>query len=150
MALSKHPICLKDCKPTPGMSFKEWVETTKLTLDQIDGIEEMTLGQKDNLLWHKGRPGRITASKCSSVIRAKKLSVKKNLAKELVNPQPKTTTIAMRWGIDHENDALEQYAMEFEIPSLQSAGLILHNPTGALGCSPDSIATDPKTGKDKS
>ena len=53
----------------------------------------------------------------------------------------------MRWGMTHEQTALEQYAMEFEIPKLENAGLILHNPTGALGCSPDSIATDPKTGK---
>lgn len=130
------------------MSFDHWINSIVMhSMDQRDGLEEATRGQSQNPLWFKARSGRITASNCGQVLRAVKNEAKKTLARQLVDSKSSQVTQAMRWGIEHEQQAIVKYAEEFGVKNLQSSGLYVHYPTGALGCSPDSIACDPKTGE---
>lgn len=104
-------------------------------------IQERTVTQSANNLWHMLRSKRITASKFGTV--AKRLRDFENLVKQL-NPSRHMVTAAMRRGIELEPRAAMTYAnMEKKSSvNLFPSGLIIHPKCPWLGCSPDRLVYD--------
>ncbi|XP_031570411.1 uncharacterized protein LOC116304773 [Actinia tenebrosa] len=106
--------------------------STEASLD----IQEKTMTQSANNLWHVLRSKRITASKFGIV--AKRVRDFENLVKQL-NPSRHVVTAPMRRGIEMEPTAAMTYANNLKGGSvtLFPSGLIIHPKCPWLGCSPD-------------
>ena len=98
-------------------------------------INEETIGQRENILWHSVRKGRLTASNFGLAIRAKKFTP--SLRKQLLGQNDLQSVKALSWGIDHEEEAVKQFC-EQSGKKVTKCGIWLDK-TGLLGASPDGI-----------
>ncbi|XP_052792116.1 uncharacterized protein LOC128226275 [Mya arenaria] len=111
---------------------------------QADNVEEETRGQAQSKLWQRYRAGRVTASKAKAVSSTNKASPSQSLIKEICYPGEKCIqTNAMKWGCDHETDALQKFMEEIgplhKNSRLQNSGFVISQDVPFIGASPDGI-----------
>ncbi len=121
----------------------------ELTRARIIEIAKETIGQRINPKWQEYRKNRLTGS-----IFGKALSKMRNsncpfdlyfggkLRDQILQKRPFETNIAMKWGIDHEAEAIEKYQF-LSGNKVEDTGIWLF-PDGILAASPDGLVVDPK------
>ena len=119
-----------------------------------DELEIKTKGQSLNEFWKQARYGRITASKCSKIVKAykkPKTEKLKKLANELVfgtSPPNFFAQRAMKWGTDNESTAMKLFKeLNPELSIEDENGLYVSKQHMFLGASPDGLATGDNTEK---
>ncbi|XP_046841849.1 uncharacterized protein LOC124435961 [Xenia sp. Carnegie-2017] len=117
------------------------LDAIMITQEESLDIQEKTITQSANSLWHMLRSKRITASKFGIVARRSRDF--ENLVKQL-NPSRHVITAAMKRGIDLESTAAMAYANVAKNGSVNlfPSGLIIHPRCPWLGCSPDRLVYD--------
>ena len=119
-----------------------------LSQERIREIERATVGQKLNPLWMEYRQSRITASKFGRALKALGQYVasgNKNKFSELrrgIIGKSYYTCDAIRWGNDHEAEALKSYERQTGNKVIESGIWVF--PEGDLAASPDGLVLDPK------
>lgn len=110
---------------------------------ECDAIELATQLQRDSELWEAQRRGRITASSFHDVYVLRDTTSTKSLCKRLLMPKSLSHIVAVKWGIDNEDEARQQYMQEMfsshESFCCKSSGLVVNPLYPHLGASPDGI-----------
>ena len=111
----------------------------KVSLDQALEYERMTRDQSMCKDWHRLRKYRLTASNFKAICsRRKDLE---SLSARLLRGKV-VQTAAMRYGIQHEDEAANQYADQFG-REVYPVGFVINPSLPHLGCSPDRRVYDP-------
>jgi len=122
-------VCLDNAKQA---AFDSLGVTRAVAID----LQNKTVTQSANNLWHLLRKKRLTASKFG--ICAKRLTHYEKLVDQL-NPSRRVVTADMRRGIELESEAAMAYAnvAKSGLVNLYPSGLIINPKSPWLGCSPD-------------
>ena len=109
----------------------------------IQHIENTTRGQHNNPRWHAMRKGLVTASNIKKVVTAMKRPWIKpsKLKSDLLNGISSPMNDAMEWGIDYEEDALDEYVEQMDLDGFKLCrpGLFLYPNNPLVGASPDGV-----------
>ena len=70
----------------------------------IDAVQDLTVGQRNNPLWHLVRKGRLTASNFGCVLNAKRATP--SLVKRLLGEYDISWVKAVAWGVSNESEAI--------------------------------------------
>lgn len=104
--------------------------------------------QSESDLWKMMRCLIFTASVAKQVVKiASEESMKTYLRSHLWNMDEEVITVAIKWGMDHEKDARDEY-IEWKtetsgcIVTVEQTGLLVKRDFPFLGCSPDGIVTE--------
>ena len=111
-----------------------------LTHSHIEETAMATSGQRNNPLWLKSRVGRLTASNFGRVYRASQSNrpyAADDIRKSFWEPNDISSCPPVKWGIDHEKDAIEAYKKQTGY-DVKETGLWLF-PNGFIGASPDGL-----------
>jgi hypothetical protein len=108
---------------------------TKIDENMAVTISRLTVGQRDNPLWHHARNGRLTASNFGVVLNAKRATP--SLIKRLLGEYDASRAKAVVWGVNNENEAVKSFSNQTGLP-VEETGIWLH-PSGLLGASPDGL-----------
>lgn len=101
-------------------------------------VEKATRGQRTNPLWSRVRAGRLTASHFGDVLKAcRRNSFPPSLFATLLGEYDLSGVKAVQWGIEHEDEAVEEYVRCFD-QQVADIGLLLHH-SGVLAASPDRL-----------
>ena len=119
-----------------------------ITEDEAVSLEKGTKAQAESTVWHRARKYRLTASTFGKIVKRKK--DKDNLARELIRSKDISNVPAVRYGLQHEERAVKQYA-EYRKNrgihiSVHSCGLVVNPAYPWLAASPDRIVFDRDTG----
>ena len=114
------------------------VHSSKLDEQKIVRISEITVGQRNNPVWHIARRGRLTASNFGSVLNAKRVTP--SLLKRLLGEYNLSRVKAIQWGVDNEEEAIRAFTLK-TAKSVKETG-IWFDSSGILGASPDGIVDD--------
>lgn len=125
------------------------LRTMKLSEEEVDFVARSTKGQKDNLLWHQQRVGRITSSTVHAVIRTDTDNPSKSVVESVCYPRKHPIkSEAIMWGNDNEAKALKAYkdVMKSSVSShnnfaVEQDGLYLSKDKPFIGASADAIMT---------
>lgn len=122
------------------------------TDDDLKDLELKTRGQSSNPLWIKARVGRITASKCSRIVKAYKQAQPQKealdkLASEIISATSPSFNMfakrAIQWGLDNECRAMCKFKELYpELIIEEHHGLFVSSKHMFLGASPDGLALD--------
>ena len=114
-----------------------------VSLTECDAIETATQSQRDSEVWEAQRRGRITASSFHDVYALRDTTSTKSLCKRLLMPKSLSHIAAVKWGIDNEDKARQQYTKEMsgshESFCCKPSGLVVNPLYPHLGASPDGI-----------
>ena len=83
-----------------------------VSLTECDAIETATQSQRDSEVWEAQRRGRITASSFHDVYALRDTTSTKSLCKRLLMPKSLSHIAAVKWGIDNEDKARQQYTIK--------------------------------------
>jgi hypothetical protein len=129
---------------------QEVLDKLKLSAGAINEIEKQTRGQATNNLWFLVKYMRLTASSCLKTKNFKK-TVEELVKKQTVwieDEEGKQVAYqpwlgeAVQWGIDHEEEAVEEYKRLKKPKQLRhSPGLVMHK-DGIIGASCDAFVVD--------
>jgi len=111
-----------------------------IPFERIKEIAFQTTGQRDNLYWKRVRAGKLTSSKFGQALNAMRKSHAYNIHKvreEIYFPKDLSRIPAVRWGIDHECDAIDAYTKKTG-NIVKPTGIWLF-PNGFMGASPDGL-----------
>ena len=121
----------------------------ELSRARIIEIAKETIGQRNNPKWQEYRKNRVTGSLFGKALSKMRNSNKPfdvysgaNLRGQILQTRPFETNTAMKWGIDHEADAIEKYQF-LTGNKVEDTGIWLF-PDGILAASPDGLVVDPK------
>ena len=142
-----------DQRCCPPLSFSELPPFyTVLTEQEYNNLEGLTVTEADSLNieectrlqsccpeWHKLRKQRIIASSFKRVFSRQKDF--DSVAIQLIGRKP-IPTAAMKYGLDHEHEAAEQYSATQQV-NTYPVGFIINPSAPYLGCSPDRRVYDP-------
>ena len=121
--------------PDTVLAEKEMLFYDSLTVTRIQSseYEAQTREQSRSKDWHRLRRMRITASNFKRVCSRRK----DHEALSFMLAQGKTIqTASMKYGIDHEDEAAQQYSQHFG-RDVYSVGLVINPSVPHLACSPD-------------
>ncbi|XP_074039917.1 uncharacterized protein isoform X1 [Leptinotarsa decemlineata] len=108
--------------------------------DMASDIEVKTQGQRTSEEWYRQRTGRITASVFKDVCKTSLKKPSLSLIKLICYPQ-KICTKQMKWGIEHEETAINKYhesmIEKHENFLVNKVGLVISVTWPQLGASPD-------------
>jgi hypothetical protein len=121
------------------------VEKAAMTAEQAEKVERETRDQQNSPAWYAYRAGRITATQMHSVFRFNIANPAISTVKSVVYPGRKINNDAVRWGIQHEEQACKNYvkAVEHEHHGLhvEKCGFFVNPRCPYMGASPDRIVT---------
>ncbi len=87
-----------------------------LSRARVIEIAKETIGQRINPKWQEYRKNRLTGSLFGKALRKMRptdlpldLFSGAKLRAQIIQSRPFETNIPMKWGIDHERDAIEKY-----------------------------------------
>ena len=112
----------------------------QLTEMEIRDLAFKTTGQRKNAGWMEARRGRLTASNFGKAISAMNNPHSTNiqrLREDIFNPRKLDNIPAIKWGTDHEAEAIDQYAKRMKVV-VKPTGLWLF-PNGVMGATPDAL-----------
>lgn len=81
----------------------------KMSREDSKNIEDCTRNQRESDDWYEQRCGRLTASTFHDVLARKTSSNPDVIVKRLVKKQDLSHLPAIKWGIEHEEEAREAY-----------------------------------------
>ncbi len=117
--------------------------------ERIKEIANLTIGQRDNPLWHEYRKNRFTASQFGKILTAHESAFEDdwnfdflNLKNELLGNKPVVLVPPMVWGQDHENLAILEYERKTGT-KVEPTGIWIF-PNGHFAASPDGLIFDSK------
>jgi len=120
-----------------------------ITQERIQEIAKLTIGQRDNPLWHEYRKNRFTASQFGKILSAYDSSSEDDwnldftkLESELLGNKPVVLVPPMVWGQDHENLAIREYEKKTDT-KVEPTGIWIF-PNGNFAASPDGIIYNDK------
>ena len=127
-------------------SCKTIFESMKITGEEAEYLEQSTKLQAQSNLWFEHRKGRLTASKFARISCAR-IDSSRSLLKSVMQYNPPITSRvpALKWGVDHENVARQQYidmmSHQHNTFECHPAGLMVCIEHSHLGASPDGLVT---------
>ena len=121
----------------------------EVSKERIREIANLTIGQRDNPLWHEYRKNRFTASQFGKILEAYEADCEDDwnyefhkLESELLGNKPVVLVPPMVWGQDHENLAIREYEKKTGT-KVEATGIWIF-PNGNFAASPDGIIYDDK------
>ena len=114
------------------------IRRSKLDVHKIARISQLTVGQRENPVWHLARRGRLTASNFGSVLKAKRVTP--SLIKRLLGEYDLSRVKAVQWGVNNEKEAIKAFTLKTG-KIVKDTG-IWFDSSGILGASPDGIVDD--------
>ncbi|KAG5870683.1 hypothetical protein JTB14_003881 [Gonioctena quinquepunctata] len=113
-----------------------------LTQNKVKEVVNKTIGQAKNENWLIARKNRLTASNFGAVLAAvNRQRYPPSLFKKLLNGYDLSLVMAIQWGKEHENVALNTFSDAFDNMDIIPTGLWLDE-SGFLGASPDGLCGD--------
>ena len=100
-------------------------------------MEQKTKQQSKCPLWYELRKCRITSSNFGTV--AKRKNAFKSLAKQLTCNKQLSHVPSLKWGVDHEGAAHQQYELQHKSHQVIHSGLWIDIERGWLASSPDGL-----------
>ena len=155
--LSNHPQLKASQTPSEKLSqeeqFKErclqYEKAQRLTIKDVEQIDQATMGQSGNESWFKHRHDKITASVVGTIINKRKTTPPDNLVKKIMGyEKQKSIPKACKHGIEFEPKAAEAYVEYMKMNghpdiSVKETGLALMPEHSWLGASVDRVVHDP-------
>jgi len=121
----------------------------EVSKERIREIANLTVGQRDNPLWHEYRKNRFTASQFGKILTSYEAIYDGEwnldfhyLKNEILGNKPVIVVPAMVWGQDHEAAAIREYERKTGT-KVCPTGIWLF-PNGHFAASPDGLIFDPK------
>jgi hypothetical protein len=111
------------------------MEKVKVNDPVIDAVQNLTVGQRNNPLWHLVRKGRLTASNFGCVLNAKRATP--SLVKRLLGEYDISRVKAVAWGVSNESEAIKAFTSHTGL-RVEETGIWL-DANGILGASPDGL-----------
>jgi len=112
-----------------------------LSEDECSTIEFSTRDQRNSDEWYRQRQGRLTASEFHKIYAMQKQTNPTTVAKRLLSKPSISHIPAIRWGVDHEDVARQNYIEEMSSSHINfkcaNAGLMVNPLYPHLGASPD-------------
>ncbi|XP_068728761.1 uncharacterized protein [Montipora capricornis] len=108
-------------------------DSLTVTMEQALEYEEQTREQSASKDWHRLRKHRLTASNFKQICSRRKDH--ETLSARLLNSKV-VQTAAMKYGIEHEEEAAQQYVQQFG-RNVFPVGFVINPSLPHLGCSPD-------------
>lgn len=125
---------------------EEFISSLNISDEQIQIINEQTLGQSESQFWFAQRAGRVTASSFYTVCHLRDTTDRRNTVKNLMNYCPLNSDSApeqLVWGHEKETVAINQYlkktSKKHKSVTVDRSGLIVAKSMPFLGASPDGI-----------
>ncbi|KAL5238891.1 hypothetical protein ACI65C_006301 [Semiaphis heraclei] len=123
----------------------KFLNSLKLTMNEIVELERRTIGQQNNSDWQTYRKSRLTASNFGKVCKLRPSTSRVNAVKSILYDIFQGNS-ATRYGIENEPMAKRNFEKIFNL-SIQPAGLFIHGTFNHLAASPDgltrSLSDDP-------
>ena len=108
--------------------------------------DKQTINQAESITWHMLREGRLTGSRVHDVLHTDQVHPAPSLIKRICGKSSvmKTSVPSLRWGIDHEKDAIAdfmdyQISQSHESPAISKSGLVIKQDYPFLAASPDGL-----------
>ena len=123
---------------------RDFFRQLTVTPAQVSTVESGTTGQADNPLWKRIRAGKVSASKSHQVAHTDMNKPAPSIIKSVCYPSLSCkTTPEMKWGIDHEDDAVSAY-IAVNTPKhvnlrVRKCGVLLSTEHPHLAASPDAL-----------
>ena len=131
------------CTGDGSYSSADLLEDAKATKKQILNLAEATKDQANSALWNAHRRCRVTASNCFRIVQSKEPGTSALRAIMQYNMYSLSRVPAVKWGIEHEAIAREQFceymSKTHDDFSCQVIGLVLHPTFPFLAASPDGL-----------
>jgi hypothetical protein len=134
-----------------GATAHDYPPHTPTSIYTAAELERRTRGQSSNPEWAACRYGRVTGSVCGKVMRAATYHKDQHgrfmptIAEAIVNPRA-FSSAATRWGIEHEDKAIDQYfnqrveeRRDHVVSLVRSGGIAVSADRPWLGYSPDAV-----------
>ena len=109
-------------------------------------LERSTRGQASTPLWLEHRVGRITASVFGRVAKCREKTFPSSLVKKIMQYSGSNRDVpAIKWGIEHEQEAHEAYANIMAVKhatfKVNPAGLLVCTRQPSLAATPDDVVS---------
>ena len=118
-------------------------QSLKISQDQADYLARTTKLQSQCLNWFQYRQGRLTASRFKAICHTSVEKPAKSLVESILHTKPLPQVAALRWGIENEDVARQQYEhiskQQHTNLTLTQTGLHIHPSYPHLGASPDGL-----------
>ena len=112
-----------------------------LSEDDCSRIESCTRDQRNSDEWYRQRQGRLTASDFHKIYAMQKQTNPTTVVRRLLSKPNISHIPAIRWGVDHEDLARQDYIKEMSTAHINfkcvNAGLMVNHLYPHLGASPD-------------
>ena len=132
----KHGDCVVDSVTAQKINDKVGV-----SIDRSIEVCLQTINQSTEPSWYLECSNRITASIFGKVLNRRQSIQPSSLVKSITDRSTKGGTsmpAALRWGIEHEDIAIQQYS-ETNMHIVKKCGFVISPTWPWLGCSPDGI-----------
>ena len=137
------PKTMTDDESLPrDQSFSAVYEKVGVSIVQSIEICKNTIMQSSEPIWYLERSKRITASIFGRVLKRRQAMYPASIIRaitEKASVPTRSVPLAMKWGIEHENDAVNQYVAIHPLLTVKKCGFIINPQWPWLGCSPDGI-----------
>lgn len=117
------------------------IRTLTVSQDEIQTIQEATIGQSFNPEWKFQRKDRLTASKAGAIYRLQDSTNNSSTLKSVLYPSDLSKNVNIKRGIDLEPAARTIYEMIKGV-EVQESGFFVSTEHGFLGASPDGLVGD--------
>ena len=121
------------------VTVDDLVDALQPTSEEVQLIQEMSVGQQNNSLWFDAHQWRVTSSNFGRMCnRNFRQLYPSSLVKSLFGDYRSLYTAAIQWRCDHEGDAINSYALQTQL-SVRFCGIFLSTSYPYLATSPDDL-----------
>jgi len=121
------------------VTVSDLVEALRPTAEDVQLIQSMSVGQRNNPLWLDARQWRVTLSTFDRVYnRQFRQSYPLSLLKTILGDYGTPHSVALQWGCDHEHSTVEQYMVATGVQVVEY-GVFLSVDYPFLVTSPDGV-----------
>ncbi|CAM4602369.1 unnamed protein product [Leuciscus chuanchicus] len=114
-----------------------------VTEAEVVAVEAQTRQQHRSPAWYTSRAGRITASNIHAVVSTSVARPALSTVRRVCYPKKTASTAAIRWGIDHEEEARQTYVTltgsQHDNLKVEQCGFIINPSFPEVGASPDGL-----------
>ena len=129
---------------------EEFMESCSIDASIAQHLEASTKKQSKSDLWRRARIGQLTSSVFHDVLTWRESTPSASIVSQVMGYTRVPQTDAMKWGIEHEKDAVADYLKHInagrdvsKYMTHEPAGLTLHQEFSYLGASSDGLLLDP-------